>query len=76
MLFQTCQTIGEKTLPPQRNHFTAGIQGRRDLVVGHALGGVKDHLGPLNLEIRQRILCGSSLQFRSFRWRQGNLERA
>jgi len=52
MLLQSSEAVGEKTLAPQRDHFTASAQRCSDLVVGHALGSVKDHLGSLNLKIR------------------------
>jgi hypothetical protein len=52
MLFQPGEAVGKKALAPKRDHLTAGIQTRGDLVVGHAFGCVQDHLGPLNLKIR------------------------
>jgi hypothetical protein len=57
MLFQPGKAIGKKALAPKRDHLTAGIQTRCDVVVGHAFGCVEDHLGSLNLKIRQRIFC-------------------
>ena len=52
MLFQPGEPVGEKALAPKRNHFTAGVQAGRNLVVGEPLGGVEDHLGSLDLKIR------------------------
>jgi hypothetical protein len=52
MLFQPCKAIGIETLAPKRDHFTAGVQARGDLIVGHAFGRVEDHLGSLDLKIR------------------------
>jgi hypothetical protein len=57
MFFQSCETISEKTLAPKGDYFAARIQTRSDLIVGHAFGRVEDHLGPLDLKIRQRIFC-------------------
>jgi hypothetical protein len=37
---------------PKRDHFTAGVEAVGDLVVGHAVGSVKDHFGTLDLKIR------------------------
>jgi len=53
--FQAGEAVGKEALAPKRDHFTAGVEAVGDLVVGHALGGVKDHFGPLDLKIRQRI---------------------
>jgi hypothetical protein len=55
VFFQSWQAVSEKALAPKRDHFTASVQTRSDLVVGHAFGSVEDHLGTLNLIIRQSI---------------------
>ncbi len=65
-LFQPGKALGKEALAPRRDHFTAGIEAGGDLVVGHALGGVKDHFGLLYLKIWQRIFRRSSLQFGLF----------
>jgi hypothetical protein len=52
MLFQSSEAVGIETLAPQTDDFTAGVQRCSYLVVGHAFGGMKDHLGSLNLKIR------------------------
>jgi phage gp45-like len=51
MLFQSCEAIGEEPFAPQRYHFTSGVEIGGDFVVD-PLGGVQDHLGPLDLKIR------------------------
>jgi hypothetical protein len=55
VFFQPCEAVGEKALAPERDHLTASVQARGDLVVGHALGCMENHLGTLDLKIRQRI---------------------
>jgi hypothetical protein len=62
MLFQSCETIGKEAFAPKRDHFTASVQTRGNLVVGHAGGCVENHLGSLNLKIRQRIFSSSPVQ--------------
>jgi hypothetical protein len=52
MLFQSGEAVGKEPLTPKRDHLTASIQACGDLVVGQSFGGVKDHLGSLNLKIR------------------------
>jgi hypothetical protein len=52
VLFQPGEAVGEKALAPKRDHFTAGVQTRGDLVVGQTFGCVQDHPGPLDLKIR------------------------
>jgi hypothetical protein len=52
MFFQPWEAVCEKALAPKRDHLTASVQTRGDLVVGHAFGGVENHLGTLNLKIR------------------------
>jgi hypothetical protein len=52
MLFQTRETVGKEAFAPQRDDFTAGVQSLGNLVVGHAIGRMEDHPGPLNLKIR------------------------
>jgi hypothetical protein len=52
MFFQSREAVGEKALAPKRDHLTASVQTRSDLVVGHAFGSVEDHLGSLDLKIR------------------------
>jgi hypothetical protein len=66
MLFQSCETVREEALAPERDHFTASVQTRGNLVVGHAFGCVEDHLGSLNLKIWQRIFSSSPAQLGSF----------
>jgi hypothetical protein len=55
MFFQPWEAVDKKTLAPKRDHLTAGVQTGGDLVVGHALGGVENHFGTLDLKIWQRI---------------------
>jgi len=50
--FQPGEAVGKEALAPKRDHFTAGVEAVGDLVVGHTLGGVKDHFGPLDPKIR------------------------
>ena len=50
--FQPGEAVGKGALAPKRDHFTAGVEAVGDLVVGHALGSVKDHFGTLDLKIR------------------------
>jgi hypothetical protein len=52
MFFQPWEAVGEKALAPKRDHFTASVQTRSDLVVGHAFGSIENHLGTLDLKIR------------------------
>jgi len=52
MFFQSCETVLEEALAPERNHFTASVQTLGNLIVGHAFGRVEDHLGSLHLKIR------------------------
>jgi hypothetical protein len=52
MLFQSCEAVSKEALAPEPDHFTASVQTRGNLVVGHAVGGKKDHFGALNLKIR------------------------
>jgi hypothetical protein len=46
------ESVCKKALTPKRDDLTAGIQTRGDLVVGHAFGGIENHLGALYLKIR------------------------
>jgi hypothetical protein len=55
MFFQPWEAVRKKALAPKGDHFTAGIQTRGDFVVGHAFGCIENHLGALDLKIRQRI---------------------
>jgi hypothetical protein len=50
--FQPGEAVGKEAPAPKRDHFTAGVEAVGDLVVGHTLGGVKDHFGPLDPKIR------------------------
>jgi hypothetical protein len=52
MFFQPCEAVSKKALAPKRDHFTASVQTRGDLVVWHAFGSTEDHPGTLNLKIR------------------------
>ena len=45
--------------------FASGVQATGDVVVGEAIGRIKDHLGAKDLIIRQRIFGGTTLQIRS-----------
>src|SRR5450755_3480668 len=76
MFFQPCEAVGEETLAPKRDHLTASVQTGSDLVVGQAFGCVENHLGALNLKIRQRIFSRTSAQLGLFGRREGNRERA
>ena len=49
------EAVGKKALAPERDYFTASVQTRGDVVVGHAFGSVQNHLGTLDLKVRQRI---------------------
>src|SRR5512142_2978559 len=73
MLFQSCETVGKEALAPERDHFTASVQTRGNLVVGHAVGGVENHLGSLNLKIRQRIFSSSPVQLGALGRREADL---
>jgi hypothetical protein len=74
MLFQSSEAVGEEALTPQADHFTAGAQRSSDVLVGHAFGSVEDHLGSLNLKIRQRIFRGTPVQLGLFGRRESNHE--
>jgi hypothetical protein len=74
VFFQPWEAVSKKALTPKRDHFTAGVQTRRDLVVGHAFGSMEDHLGTLNLKIRQRIFSRTSAQLGFLGRREGNRE--
>ena len=65
-LFQARQSFLEEPLAPQTDHFAPRIQARGDLVVAHSLGGHQNHLGPLDLEVRQRIFGRATTQLARF----------
>src|SRR5574340_118568 len=54
-LFQARQSLLEEALAPLADHLAPGVQARGDLVVVQAVGGHENHLGPRDLEVRQRI---------------------
>jgi hypothetical protein len=51
MLFQSRKPVSKEALAPKRDHFTAGVQPRSNLIVGQTFGRVEDHPGSLNLKI-------------------------
>ena len=55
--FQARQSLLVEALSPHADHLAPGIQSGGDLIVAHPLGRHENHLGPLDLEVRQRILC-------------------
>jgi hypothetical protein len=73
---QSSQAIGEEPLSLHGNDFTASVQSGGDSVVAHAFGGVKDHHGSPDLNIRQRIFCGSAAQLGFLSRRNGDFVRA
>jgi hypothetical protein len=40
MFFQPWEAVEKKTLAPNRDHLTAGVQTGGDLVVGYAFGSI------------------------------------
>src|ERR1035438_7808404 len=54
--FQSRKPLGEEPLAPHRDHITAGSQPLRNIVVAPSFRGEQNHLGALDLKIRQRIL--------------------
>ena len=69
--FQARQSLLEEALAPPADDLASRVQAGGDLVVVPALGGHEDHLGPNDLEIRQRILPHPTLQLLSLiddRW--------
>jgi hypothetical protein len=60
MFIQTSKTFFKKPFSPLANNLAAATELSSNLVVVHALGGEEDHLGADDLEIRQRILGGTS----------------
>jgi hypothetical protein len=71
MFFQSCEAVGKEALAPERDNLTARVQACGDFVVGHTFGSVQNHLGLLNLKIRQRIFCSTPSQLGFFGGRQG-----
>jgi hypothetical protein len=76
VFFQPCEAVRKKALAPKRDDLTAGVQTRGNLIVGHALGCIENHLGTLDLKIRQRIFSGTPAQLGFLGRRKGNREGA
>ena len=75
-LFEARQSFLEEALAPLADHLASRVQPRGDLVVVHATRGHQDHLGSNNLEIRQRISGGATIQLGGLVCRQLDKERA
>src|SRR5215207_7882422 len=54
--------LAAEPFSPLRHRLTRLIQPLGDLLVGHALGGVENRLGPDHVAIRTRIRRGATLQ--------------
>src|SRR6266851_3738121 len=61
-LLQAVQAFVEEAFAPETDHVASDRERGGDRVVGPALGGKQDHLGPEDYTIWQRILQGATLQ--------------
>jgi hypothetical protein len=66
VVVQAGEPLFEEAFAPLGDHFAATVQVLGNPVVSPSIGSQEDHLGPLNLKIRQRIFSGSSLQLSGF----------
>lgn len=73
---QARQSFLEGALSQETDHLSAGVQPDRALIVAHPTGGHEDHLGPLHIKLRQRIVGRPSPQLPRFLGRQIDAERA
>ena len=65
-LLKSRQAFVEEPFPPMADDLPPRVAPRGNLVVLQSLCGQEDHLGPLNLEIRQRIFLRPPLQHLCF----------
>jgi hypothetical protein len=73
---ETKQSLLEETLAPHAHDLASCAEMLRDLIIGEAFVSQENHLGPEDLEIRQRILIGSPNQLPDLFLGQEDLERA
>src|SRR5690606_1418624 len=69
-------SLPEKALTPLADHLATRIEPRCDFVVVQPLGGHQNHLGPHDLEVRQRIAGCAPIQFLRFGARKTDDKRA
>jgi hypothetical protein len=60
------ESLLEKPLAPLRDDVPVGAELPGDVIVLPASCRKQDHLGPLNLKIRQRIFPGADREFSQF----------
>jgi hypothetical protein len=65
-----------KSSPPLPDDLGAHVQARRDLGVGHALGGVQDNPRALHIPISQRQLRRTRLKHTPLLIRQSDVDRS
>jgi hypothetical protein len=73
MFFQSREAIRKEALAPHGDDLTAGVQTGGNAVVAPAFGSIENHLGPLHLKIRQRILSGPAAQLGLLGRREGDI---
>jgi hypothetical protein len=62
----------EEALAPEADDIAPDGEGGGDVVIGMALGGQEDHVGPHHLKVRQRIGAHPAFQDLSLVSREGD----